>query len=701
MTSKMSKERLKEYLDNIDVRKLEYSDWIKVGMAMKHEGFSVDEWEAWSSHDPRHKSGECEYKWETFNEDGFDTVTGGTIVSMAKDQGYSGVWQENNRILGWNDIISQEVPDDVVVERIHEEVKLQAPGEDWEGYKDTIKYLETLYSPDEYVGYVVKASMTDDGKYYPGDRGVYTRTAGELIDSLKKYKNEFGYSLGTYTKEAGAWIRVNPLDGQGIKNENVAMFNYALVESDDMAIDEQVAFLKDMKLPIATMVYSGGKSVHALVKIKANSYTEYKTKVNYLYEVLDKNGFSIDRQNRNPSRLSRLPGVYRSGKKQWLMATNIGHRTFEEWQDWIEEVNDDLGDPELPPEDNKRPELADELIGGILREGHKMMIAGPSKAGKSFLLLQLGIAIARGSTWLGRTCKKGRVMYVNLELDSRSAWARIYDILAVSGKKYDDLEDNFLMWNLRGKSAPMDKLAKKIIRRAEKDNYSAIIIDPIYKVLTGDENNAQDMARFTNQFDKVATSLGCAVIYCHHHSKGYQGQKKSMDRASGSGVFARDPDALLDMTQLEVDNKEKYGFRDKHTTAWRVEGTLREFEEFDPIDIYFEYPAHRVDSEGVLKDLQTESEKPPWQRGNEKSRKTKQSKKEVNASKFDFEFLNRAKLEDKTIEDFKIPVDDMAKHFGVTKKTIRNWMEDKDLYGDYFIENGSIYYKENQEDASK
>src|SRR5690625_4163134 len=60
------------------------------------------------------------------------------------------------------------------------------------------------------------------------------------------------------------------------------------------------------------------------------------------------------------------------------------------------------------------------------------------------------------------------------------------------------------------------------------------------------------MAHFTNQFDKIATELGSSVIYCHHHSKGGQGNKKSMDRASGSGVFARDPDALIDLTELEL-----------------------------------------------------------------------------------------------------------------------------------------------------
>ena len=58
------------------------------------------------------------------------------------------------------------------------------------------------------------------------------------------------------------------------------------------------------------------------------------------------------------------------------------------------------------------------------------------------------------------------------------------------------------------------------------------------------------MAKFCNQFDLVCRALDCAVIYCHHHSKGAQGGKRSMDRASGSGVFARDPDAMLDMTEL-------------------------------------------------------------------------------------------------------------------------------------------------------
>lgn len=148
-------------------------------------------------------------------------------------------------------------------------------------------------------------------------------------------------------------------------------------------------------------------------------------------------------------------------------------------------------------------------------------------------------------------------MYVNLELDRASCLHRFKDVYTALGIAPDNLS-NIDIWNLRGRSVPMDKLAPKLIRRASKKNYIAIIIDPIYKVITGDENSADQMAHFCNQFDKVCTELGCAVIYCHHHSKGAQGGKRSMDRASGSGVFARDPDALIDLVELELLDKTKH-----------------------------------------------------------------------------------------------------------------------------------------------
>ena len=90
-----------------------------------------------------------------------------------------------------------------------------------------------------------------------------------------------------------------------------------------------------------------------------------------------------------------MPGFERNGKKQFLVDTNIGKESWTEWKEWIESVNDDLPDPEsLEMVWENLPELAPCLINGILRKGHKMLIAGPSKAGKSFLQIELCISMA-------------------------------------------------------------------------------------------------------------------------------------------------------------------------------------------------------------------------------------------------------------------------------------------------------------------
>ena len=91
---------------------------------------------------------------------------------------------------------------------------------------------------------------------------------------------------------------------------------------------------------------------------------------------------------------------------------NIGKASYTEWQEWIESVNDDLPEPEnMADAWNNLPELSPPLIDGVLRQGHKMLLAGPSKAGKSYALIELSCAIAEGRRWLSWVCARGKVLY--------------------------------------------------------------------------------------------------------------------------------------------------------------------------------------------------------------------------------------------------------------------------------------------------
>lgn len=728
----MNDYNLTEILEYIDPSTCSYQEWINVGMALKHEGYTVSDWDMWSMKDVnRYHSGECAKKWATF-QGSSAPVTAGTIIQMAKENGYH--YENVSAELDWDSEIGSKDELVVVDRNWLERSEIHIP-EQWNPTEQIITYLETLFEPDENVGYVTE-SWEHDGKFLPS-KGCYDRTAGQLIKELYQCKGDIGSVLGDYNSEVGAWIRFNPLDGKGVKNENVTEFRYALVESDTMDISAQKAIITELELPVAALVYSGKKSLHAIVKIDASTYEEYKKRVDYLYNVCNKNGLKLDIQNRNPSRLSRMPGIMRNGKKQYLLDTNIGKENWNEWREWIESVNDDLPDPESMADvwDNL-PELAPPLIDGVLRQGHKMLIAGPSKAGKSYALIELCCAIAEGKKWLEWNCTQGKVMYVNLELDRASCLHRFKDVYTALGIAPDNLS-NIDIWNLRGRSVPMDKLAPKLIRRASKKNYIAIIIDPIYKVITGDENSADQMAHFCNQFDKVCTELGCAVIYCHHHSKGAQGGKRSMDRASGSGVFARDPDALIDLVELELNddilkqekNKavckvcegwlykydklyhasqddlcsetqmlalcreylendayecviEDVGKARKSVesrSAWRIEGTLREFPKFAPVNLWFKYPVHNIDNIGVLKDIAVDDGMPTWKKNFSKKKTDAERKNErKNSLETAFEACG--------IDD-KVTVKAMAEYMGVSEKTVRRRLKE---HGGFWIDEGQI-----------
>ncbi len=656
-------------LNAIDVASLTYHEWISVGMALHAEGFDCSVWDSWSRNDKRYHPGECEQKWRTFSAVA-TPIKAGTIVQMAKERGW--VYKNEDGVMDWNDSIMED--GDGFTPYISSQSEPPT--------SQLLTYLELLFDKDDFVGYVTTDVWQDSEKRWIPKKGVYNRTAGELIASLKKHPEDLGATIGDWKKECGAWIRFNPVDGEGVKNDNITKFKYALVESDSMPIADQDAMYRKLELPIACLVHSGGKSLHAIVKVDAEDYNEYRKRVEFLYDFLEKKGVVVDKQNRNPSRLSRMPGATRNGNPQYLVATNIGRKSWVDWLDYAEGVSDEL--PALVSLDDFKdnlPNLPEELIKGVLRCGHKMLISGSSKAGKSFLLMELCIAIAEGKPWLGFQCKKGRVLYVNLEIDPASCIMRFMKIYDALGIKKQNME-NIVIWNLRGHAVPLDKLVPKLIRRVRDQHYDAIIVDPIYKVITGDENNASDMALFCNQFDKICTETGCATIYCHHHSKGAQGAKKAMDRASGSGVFARDPDAQLDMIQLELSENQMNTLRDGNSTAWRLECSLREFENFKPVNFWFEYPIHRIDTHGNLDDAFTEGSFEAVRAKNKKC-----TTAEERRSSLDTAFQACSFMQPVTIAA-------MAEYLDVTERCIRDRLKEcKDVF---WAKNGTVGKYENK-----
>ena len=579
-------EDILEALNFIPVSSCNYTEWIEVGMALKHEGYDCSVWDNWSKNDDRYHD-ECYKKWESFNGSS-NPITGASIIKLAKEKGDYVTKRKvsSNMVLSWDDYVEDS----------------EDPSIDYSKFKPTEQlkiFLKTLFKSGEYIGYVSNdVYFNKDHDRYEPTKGVYYRTVDDLLTSLDRYPDDLGATIGDWKKEAGAWIRINPLDGKGASKKNVTRYSYCLIESDDLPIKEQEETFKRLNLPIATMVYSGGKSIHAIVKIDATNIQEYEERVQFCYDFLKNNGISIDVQNKDPNRLSRMPGVTRNGVIQKLLGVNLGYDSWKDWMESIGETTDfvleDVGSLILNP-----PSLAPEIIHGLLRKGHKFLLSGASKSGKSFALIELAIAFSQGTEWFGFKCEKAKVCYINLEIDRPSAIDR-FGIITDALKIDRRVIGNIKLINLRGKAKPLNELVPELVKDLRDSQIDVIIIDPIYKVITGDENNATEMAQFCNQFDILCDKLHTTVIYAHHHSKGTQGGKSAQDRASGSGVFARDPDAIMDIVELEVDDDFKNKEADYDAPAWNVECVTREFKKPKDRKVWFKFPLHIVDTTGQL-----------------------------------------------------------------------------------------------------
>jgi hypothetical protein len=206
----------------------------------------------------------------------------------------------------------------------------------------------------------------------------------------------------------------------------------------------------------------------------------------------------------------------------------------------------------LPEFNEWNPQPTQEVIKGVLNRGCKMMVAGPSKARKSWILIDLAISCGIGRQWLGLETEQCRTLFINFELQPWMLWARIHKVIESRGwlphfGKDKKLASSVGWLNLRGLTNDLVAMAGKLKEAAK--GYDMIILDPIYKALgERDENSAGDIANLCNCLEDICGDSGTALVFAHHYAKGMASDKAAMDRMSGSGVWARDPDALVMLT---------------------------------------------------------------------------------------------------------------------------------------------------------
>jgi hypothetical protein len=194
-----------------------------------------------------------------------------------------------------------------------------------------------------------------------------------------------------------------------------------------------------------------------------------------------------------------------------------------------------------------------QVLKGAFDLNTKTCITGPSKARKSFFLLQLAVSVAGGlHSFLDWKIEQHRiVLYANLEIPEAHFQRRLRRMAKAMGVEPAQLKGRLHIMNARGKSG--SSVLTRIQAEAKRIGAEVIIIDPVYKLIPGDESKQENVKALLSTMDRICNATNAALVYVHHGTKGEQGDRLTIDRAAGSGVLARDVDCLISLANHVTD----------------------------------------------------------------------------------------------------------------------------------------------------
>ncbi len=403
---------------------------------------------------------------------------------------------------------------------VAEPMKLPAPPDG--GF---LRLLDVCFGPDEFVA--ISPGMEDDEGNVVPKRGVTLPVA--------EWRNRVETKGGIdrcFSTKLGLFVRVNPMQQGGSRNDEVTAFRHVLVEFDrdaagqDIPKDVQFGAIVSSGLPVSAVIDSGNRSIHAWVRVDAPDASEYRRRVDIVWDWLD--GLSLDKKNKNPSRLSRCPDGWRTvdgePRRQRLLAVGLGAKSWTEWEahmidDKIERmpvsalaVYDTTNDPNSV--------LGDRWL---CRSG-SLVVVGQSGIGKSSFCMQVMILWALGRPAFGIAPAGGRPiksLLIQAENDIGDLAEMYQGVRAGMGLTPEEerlLEDRiFIYRDTTHTGEEFTALAAKLIERHKPD---IVWADPLLNYIGDDISEQKVVAEFCcNRLNAIALQTGVIWALLHHTGK--------------------------------------------------------------------------------------------------------------------------------------------------------------------------------------
>lgn len=217
------------------------------------------------------------------------------------------------------------------------------------------------------------------------------------------------------------------------------------------------------------------------------------------------------------------------------------------------------------------------VVDGLLPAG-LALLAGRPKLGKSFLALQLALAVGAGGSFLGQDVAQGRALYIALEDSPRRLQTRLKDMGAAA------LDDLSLAFGWPALNAPdgLDALAEAIYRHKLR----LVVVDTLARSISGrlDWDELGAVTAMLGGLQELALGANCAVLLVDHHRKAGGLASDVVDDAMGStgktavcdtiwGLYRKrgDRGATLATTGRDIEEAELGIAFDPVTRTWQVD----------------------------------------------------------------------------------------------------------------------------------
>jgi len=199
------------------------------------------------------------------------------------------------------------------------------------------------------------------------------------------------------------------------------------------------------------------------------------------------------------------------------------------------------------------PSIVPVIGGGLLLPETKMILYGRYKSWKSMIAMHTGMCIATGKKWFGFSTTRGNVLILQSEIPKAQYQKRASKYVAGNNINTDSL------WIASEPYIKIDKgfgytdLERDILRI----HPLLVIIDPLYKVVSGRITDEYDMRQFTDRMDVLINKYHFSLILIHHDRKEqvFEGQAVNMGSQDmfGTSIFLDWCDTAIKIEPQETD----------------------------------------------------------------------------------------------------------------------------------------------------